>query len=225
MGAQLVVQFTSATSGIGQLAGLPVMVISVPVLASASGTVTVSAVAADSSIPVASGLVTIQGTLSVQKIYAGMGVVPAGSVVPVYGSGFTSATTVAIDGAAIASTRFVSATEVDVTLAGATELVGKRVRVTDAGVEFDYFCFQPNDPVSFQETSSLGSFLTNVQPLFPLVAATGFTGRNSVTNGVVAVQNPNQTAASVSFTNLGQIGTGPAQITAPNYLPHRLFGR
>ena len=164
-GAQIDVQFTSATSGIGQMAGLPVMVISVPVLASASGTVTVSATSPDSSVTVASGSVTIQGTLSVEKIYAGRGVVPAGSVVPVYGSGFTSSTTAVIDGVEIDSTKFVSATEIDVTLGGATELVGKRVRVTDGGVESDYFCFQPNDPVNASAFASLTSF----QPLFPLV--------------------------------------------------------
>ena len=214
-GAQIDVQFSSPTSGIGQLAGLPVMVISVPILASASGTVTVSATSPDSSVTVASGSVTIQGTLSVQKIYAGMGVVPAGTVVPVYGSGFTSSTMVAIDGVGIASTRFVSASEVDVTLGGATELLGKRVQVTDGGAEFDYFCFQPNDPVNIQETSSLGSLFTNVQPMFPLSAATGFTGANNMTGGAVAVQNSNQTAASVSFTKLDQAGIGTVQTTVP----------
>ena len=40
------------------------------------------------------GSVTVRGTLSVEKIPAGMGVVPAGTVVPVYGTGFTTSTTV-----------------------------------------------------------------------------------------------------------------------------------
>jgi hypothetical protein len=48
------VQFLSASAGIGQLAGLPVMVISVPVLATAQGTTTVSATSPDSSVTVAS---------------------------------------------------------------------------------------------------------------------------------------------------------------------------
>jgi hypothetical protein len=156
-GSKIDVQFSSATGGIGQLTGLPVLVVSVPVLAAASGMVTISATSPDSSVTVASGSVSVQGTLSVQKIYAGMGVVPAGTVVPVYGSGFTSSTTVAMEGVEIASTSFFSASEVDVTLGGATELVGKRVRVTDGGVEFDYFCFQPNDPVPYSETGTLGA--------------------------------------------------------------------
>ena len=84
---QIDVQFSSASGGIGQLAGLPAIVISVPVLASAAGrTVTVSATSPDSSVSVASGSVTVEGTLSVREIPAGMGTVPAGTVVPVYGA-------------------------------------------------------------------------------------------------------------------------------------------
>src|ERR1035437_10351571 len=50
----------------GHLAGLPVMVCSVPGLASASGrTGSVSATSPDSSVSVASGSVTVRGTLSV----------------------------------------------------------------------------------------------------------------------------------------------------------------
>jgi uncharacterized protein (TIGR03437 family) len=213
---QIDVQFTSATGGIGQLAGLPVMVISVPILASASGTVTVSATS--SSGTVASGSVTIQGTLSVQKIYAGMGVVPAGTVVPVYGSGFTSSTQVTIDGVVLASTRFVSASEVDLTLGGATELVGKRVRVTDGGVEFDYFCFQPNDPVNFPSNTYFGSAVTPVQPLFAVFSGTGFAGSNN-RGSVIEVQNPNPTAASVVVSFSGYATNGQTYAYPPLSIP------
>src|ERR1019366_7035604 len=120
------VQFSSATGGIGQLAGLRVVVISVPVLASAAGrTVAVSATSPDSSVSVASGSVKVQGTLSVEKIPAGTGVVAAGTVVPVYGKGFTASTTVTIDGVAITSARFISAEEIDVIIGGGGGLVGK----------------------------------------------------------------------------------------------------
>ena len=104
-------------------------------------TVTVSATSPDSSVTVGSGSVTVQGTLS--------GVLPAGTVVPITGTGFTSSTTVSIDGVVVSSTEFVSATEIDVTIGGSTELVGKLARVTDSGVEFEYFCFRPNDLVNF----------------------------------------------------------------------------
>jgi uncharacterized protein (TIGR03437 family) len=201
-GAQIDVQFLSPSGGIGQLAGLPVMVISAPVLASASGTVVVSATSPDSSVTVASGSVTISGTLSVGKIYAGMGVAAAGTVVPVYGSGFTTATTVEIDGVVIGSTKFVSAGEVDVTLGGAAELVGKRARVTDGGVEFDYFCFQPNDPVNFPENTRFGNYAANIQPLFPMAAVTGVNTYNGYVGDVVELQNPNQNAATVNVADV-----------------------
>jgi hypothetical protein len=197
------VQFSSATNGIGQLAGLPVLVISVPVLASAAGrTVAVSATSPDSSVSVASGSVKVQGTLSVERIPAGMGVVAAGTVVPVKGKAFTPSTTVTMDGVAIASTRFVSAEEIDVTIGGATELVGKLARVTESGVEFDYFCFQPNDPVD-ASSSRFWSSVANVQPLFPVFAATGFAGYNGYPVSVIEVQNPNPAAATVGLTNIG----------------------
>jgi uncharacterized protein (TIGR03437 family) len=210
-GSQVDVQFSSATGGIGQMAGLPVMVISVPVLAPASGVATVSATSPDSSVVVASGTFTVQGKLSVQKIYAGMGVMAAGTVVTVYGSGFTPSTTVAIDGVAIASAKFVSAGEIDVTLGGAAELVGKRARVTDGGAEFDYFCFQPNDPINSPLDPSYDSTVSKVQPLFPLVAFTGAGNYFAYLGGVVAMQNPNSTPATANWADvdLDAIGYQP----------------
>ena len=207
-GPQLDVQFSSATGGIGQMAGLPVMVISVPVLASASGVATVSATSPDSSVVVASGMVTVTGTLSVQKIYAGMGVIAAGTVVTVYGSGFTPSTSVAIDGVAIASAKFVSAGEIDVTLGGAAELVGKRARVTDGGVEFDYFCFQPSDPINSPLDPSLENDVANTQPLFPLMAFNGASASNGYLGGVVAIQNPNSTPATANLADVALASIG-----------------
>jgi len=60
---QIDIQFSSATGGIGQLAGLPVIVISVPVLTTATGTSVVSATSPDGSATVVSGSVTVQGIL------------------------------------------------------------------------------------------------------------------------------------------------------------------
>ena len=80
---QIDVQFSSPNSGIGQLAGLPVLVISVPVLASAAGrTVTVTATSPNSSVSVADGSLTVNGALSVGKIPAGLGVIPRGPWYP-----------------------------------------------------------------------------------------------------------------------------------------------
>lgn len=206
--SQIDVQFSSPNGGIGQLAGLPVLVISVPVLASAAGrTVTVTATSPDSSVSVADGSLTVNGALSVGKIPAGLGVIPAGTVVPISGTGFTPSTAVTIDGAVIASTKFVSATEMDVTLGGATELTGKLARVKDGAAEFDYFCFQANGAVNASQ--SLFPGVQSVQPLFPLQAGTAFRGGGGYTGTIVAVQNPNSASANVSFAATGNCCSPP----------------
>lgn len=214
---QIDIQFSSASGGIGQLPDLPVIVVSVPVLAAAAGrTVAVTATSPDSSVTVAGGSVTVQGSLSVQNIPAGLGVAPAGTVVPVYGTGFTASTTVTIDGVEIASSEFVSAQEIDVTLGGAAELVGKRARVTQGGVEFDYFCFAPNAPLNFPENTTFGSVVATVQPLFPMVEATALTSPGQ-DGAVMEVQNPNSSAATVSValtTNFSQFA-GEQTLTIP----------
>jgi uncharacterized protein (TIGR03437 family) len=196
-GGQIDIQFSSPSSGIGQLAGLPVIVITVPVMSAAAGrTAIVSATSPDSSVTVASGSVSIKGSLSVGLIPAGMGVAPAGTVLPVLGTGFTPATTVSIDGVAIASTKLVSAQEIDVTLGGSAELVGKVARVQDAGTEFDYFCFEPNDP---------GNLPTPVvQPLFPLLAMTSVRTTSGSVGGLIAIENPNDVAATVTYANVAE---------------------
>jgi uncharacterized protein (TIGR03437 family) len=195
---QIDIQYSSASGGIGQLASLPVIVISVPVLATATGTSVVSATSPDRSATVTSGSVTVQETLSVGKIPAGLGVAPAGTVVPITGTGFTPSTTMTIDGAVIDQANYVSPTEIDVTLGGSAELVGKRARVMDSGVEFDYFCFQPNDPLNFPENTGYGPGFANLQPLFPIVASTSSITGGAFDFGATVVQNPNPTAANVS---------------------------
>jgi uncharacterized protein (TIGR03437 family) len=181
------------------------------VLASAAGrTVSVTATSPDSSLEVASGSVTVNGALSVAKIPAGLGVAPAGTVVPINGTGFTASTTVTIEGVAISSTRFVSPQEVNVTLGGAAELVGKLARVKDGEAEFEYFCFQPDGPVTFSSTG-VGGRLENVQPLFPLLSSTGFRASSASTVGIsLAIQNPHASTATVTDTAI-QVCCGPLQ--------------
>ncbi len=164
------------------------------------GTVMVSATSPDSSVTVGSGSVMVEGMVSVVKIPAGMGLVPAGTVVPITGTGFTSSTTVSIDGVVLSSVEFVSSTEIDVTIGGAAELAGKLARVTESGVKFHYFCFQSNDSVNFPESTGYGPLAANVQPLFPLAAVTGAYAYTNNSAGVVEIQNPNTTEAAVSFS-------------------------
>ncbi len=217
-GAQVDIQFASPSGGIGQLAGLPVLVISVPVLAAASGrTVTLTATSPDSSVTIAPGSLLVQGSLSVARINAGMGVVPSGAVIPVLGSGFTPSTTVTMDAVSIASTKFVSSGEIDLTLGGAAELTGKLARVRDGAAEFDYFCFQPADPVNSASTSKFAQSISGVQPLFPIFASGGFSGSTTEIGGVIYVQNPNTSPAAVTVTNTNSC-CGPGIYATPTSL-------
>lgn len=216
---QIDIQFSSASGGIGALAGLPVMVISVPMLAAATGTSVVSATSPDSSATVGSGSVTVQGALSIGKIPAGLGVAPAGTVVAVTGTGFMATTKVAIDGVALASSNFISSTEIDVTLGGAAELVGKRARATEGGEEFDYFCFQPNDPVNFPENTNFGNVVAPVLPLFPVFSGLGFYGYTNMIGGVIEVQNPNPNPASVVVSSNGYSTNTQTEAYPPLSLP------
>jgi uncharacterized protein (TIGR03437 family) len=132
----LSVQFYSATSSLGQLPGVPIVMVTAQVLATAApgatGTVTARpAQSPGSTFPatVNPGTITVGGTVSVSGVTPGMGLLPSGATVVINGSGFSSATPVTIDGVSLASTQFVSATEIDATLGGQTEIVGKHLHV------------------------------------------------------------------------------------------------
>src|SRR5258708_22122423 len=97
------VAFTSPSGGVGRLPGLPILEFTVPVK---SGSATVTPVISVSSLKdllgrsygltVTAGTVTVSGSLAVQNVTPGGGIVPAGSVVSGRGVGFTAATFVSI---------------------------------------------------------------------------------------------------------------------------------
>ncbi len=151
---QVDVQFTSPSGGIGRLPGLPILTLTVPILSTAA-TGTISTVTADASksswldasgnsyaVTVTPGSVTIGGSVSIQNLSPGGGLLPAGTVVKINGTGFTPSTPVEIDGVSISKTQFVSAQEIDVTLGGAAELTGKRVVLGNV----QYFSAMPSAP-------------------------------------------------------------------------------
>jgi uncharacterized protein (TIGR03437 family) len=154
-GTQAIAYFYSPTAGVGQLPGIPIMVVNVPVLAGAI-TGAAAAITVNSSpqlappwqdpqgdtymVTVNPGTFTVGGGLSVGSVTPGGGLLPAGAVVALTGTGFDPGTAIAVDGLSIASKQFVSAEEIDVTFGGATELSGKHLRVTNsAGASADYF--------------------------------------------------------------------------------------
>jgi uncharacterized protein (TIGR03437 family) len=132
------VQFYSTTSSLGQLPGIPMVLVTAQVLPTAApgatGTVTATAGSPDSPgsdfmATVNPGTITVGGAVSVSGVTPGMGLLPSGATLVIDGTGFTSATSVTIDGVSIASTQLVSATEIDATLGGQTEVAGKHLHV------------------------------------------------------------------------------------------------
>jgi len=84
--------FKPAARGSAQVRNLPVLVIDAPVLASAPAGKTVAVTAIANGVSVIPGSVTIAGSLSVRSIAPGGGILPAGTVLHINGTGFTSST-------------------------------------------------------------------------------------------------------------------------------------
>jgi uncharacterized protein (TIGR03437 family) len=160
--------FSSPSGGIGQLPNLPLFVVSIPVLAGAKAGAA-AAVTLDASgspwtdaqgntytVTVNSGAVTVGGGLAVASVTPGGGILPAGTVLQIAGTGFDSTTTVAIDGAAVASLRFINSQQLEATLGGATELTGKDFRLANAnGQMVDYFSAFPSAPAGFSGSAGI----------------------------------------------------------------------
>jgi hypothetical protein len=80
---------------------------------------------------VVSGVFTVGGSVSISNVVPGGRFVHAGSTVRVTGIGFQPLASVQIDEVEVASTRYVSPTQLDVVLGKPTQMYGKRVRVTN----------------------------------------------------------------------------------------------
>ena len=137
--------------------GLPVFTVTAPVMASAkpgAGTISVDPGSAWSdpqgnqySMAAATGAFTVGGAMSAQSVTPGGGLLQAGTVVEIDGTGFDAGIGIAIDGVSLASVQYISGQVIRVTLGGATEMTGKRVEVTSRNdAEVDYFASLPSAP-------------------------------------------------------------------------------
>ena len=152
--------FSSKSGGIGQLPGIPVFTVQVPVLATApagsKNTITLDPGTSQwtnpqgsiYSVSVATGDLTVGGTLSIQNATPGGGLLPSGQVLRLDGSGFDATTTVTIDGSAISSPRVLSSQQMELTLLGRTELTGRHMVVKNAaGESVVFFPALPSTPI------------------------------------------------------------------------------
>lgn len=203
------VHFSSASASIGQLPGLPIFVVSVAILSGASGGAVTADPSASSwtnaskaaySVSVVAGGLTVGAGESILNVTPGGGVLPAGSVVKVTGSGFLPADTVSIDGVSIATQEYVGSGEIDVTLGAPTEMTGKHVRVGNS----DYFASLPSVAAPMPEGFT---GLTGIVPLVPLATmSTGTLADNTIeqpfTSDGLALLNPNLTPVTVLLQGL-----------------------
>ena len=226
-GQSLDVSISSAAAGIGQLPHLPVLTVTIPVLAT-TPVGTVSTITLDASpvppgvqwtdpqrniysVTVAPGSVMVGGTLSVQNLVPGGGLLPAGAVVRINGTGFSAATAVSIDGVSVSNTQFAGAGEVDLTLGGAADLTGKRVVLRNPdGAQVEFFSSIPSAP-------DLAPANSPVQPLLPMQTWTSAGVTFTERGGMIALQNPNPIAVDVILQTTSVISplAGQTTVTIP----------
>ena len=232
-GQSLDVFVYSAAGGIGQLPHLPILTVTVPVLATAP-VGTVSAITLDASpgagnvppgaerpwmdlqhniysVTVAPGSVTVGGSLSVQNLVPGGGLLPAGTTVRIHGTGFSAATSVNIDGVSISNTEFAGPGELDLTLGGAADLTGKRVVLRNSdGTQVEYFSAIPSAPDQAPANSP-------IQPLLSMQTWTSAGVTFTERGGLIALQNPNPTAVDVILQTTSVISSlgGQTTVTIP----------
>ena len=217
-GRHLDAHFSSQTGGIGRMAGVPFLVVSVPVLASATpGKTSPLTFHAGStswrdtqhvqySVVGVPGTLTVGGSLSVQDVVPGGGMLPAGSVVKIDGTGFTDHTTVAVDGVSIASTQFVSPQEIDLTLGAAADLTAKRVLVQNP--DHSQTAFFSSLRGSFVHRPASGP-LTTIQPIFPLLLySAGNAGTFVVSDAGVSLENPHKDPVDVIIDSVATLTNG-----------------
>jgi hypothetical protein len=152
-----------------------------------------------------SGVLTIGGKTSVTDVQPGGGIIPAGATISIKGIGFQATSKVDINNAIIATSKFISSNEIQVTLSQAFAIEGQRIRVTTNNERVTYY--------PYQRTTQLGKsthpLVASSLPLFSHTAWTQAffhpTLQGTVFSGV-ALQNVNASSASVTFQLFSSVG-------------------
>lgn len=216
------VQFSlsSPLASMGQLSDYPIVTVAIPVKASATpgdtaylrfdpnGSQWVDPDGQPYPVLTTDGVLTVGGTLSIKNIVPGGGVVTAGTKIAIQGIGFQPDSKVQVNGARVATTTYVSADEIDVTLDADTNMTSQRVRVTNPSnnERVEYYSYQRTKPVGqsanplIAVTAPLFSqTFWNVAYLKPVLTNTQFTG--------LAMQNQTTTDARVRLRLSASDGT------------------
>ncbi len=219
-GQSLDVTFSSKAAGIAQLPGLPLLTVTVPVLSSAPAG-TVSAITVDASrlvwgdaqnrtfsITVIPGSVTVGGSLSIRDATPGGGLLAAGTPVRIRGTGFSAATTAAIEGVSLSRVQFVSAGELDLTLGGPADLTGKRLLLRNPdGEQAESFSAASSTP------DQAPANLASLRPLLSMQTLTGASFQFTIRGGSIALRNPNPTPVDVVLQSQNSFSPLDSQTT------------
>ena len=211
--------FSSPLTSFGTNLDYPVVTMAIPVLATATRgkkvPLTLDGVnstwldpsAQPYPVELQSGTLTINGTLSVSNVVPGSGVVVAGKPITLSGTGFPADAVVKVDNAVVTSVQFVSSTQLRITLAAATNMENRRIRVKNPATNelVTYYSYQRTAPVG----ASTHALVASSYPLFsrgkwtkayfkPVVSATSFSG--------LALQNAGAAGVTVKLDLLSKTG-------------------
>ena len=152
---------------------------------------------ANYSVPLPkNGILTIGGSIAISNVVPGGGSLPSGSVIRLLGTGFTTQTTVAVDGVLINNLTFVSPTEMSFVLGEAADLTSRRIRAKNRdNFESVYYSYL-RDLVNGTSTRPL---LNACHPVFAnlTVTSVGLTIPAAPANGFNAVTLRNSSFAQI----------------------------
>jgi hypothetical protein len=151
-----------------------------------------------SPLEVSAGTLTIGGTINITSVSPAGVQVPAGSVIAIWGMGFTPSATVDVEGANTVTSKFVSSSEIDITLDQKVLLDGVRVRVRNSTERVMYYPYLHTAEVGSSSNPVIGATV----PLFSRVTYTTATlswSRSGTAFTGLALQNPNQNSAQITL--------------------------
>jgi hypothetical protein len=160
--------------------------------------------------PISPATITAAGSVSITDVIPGGGVVPAGSVVRVLGTGFGPNTRIILNEGEVTAVTVVSKTEIRLTLGAATQLTGKKLQVINPdGSQDTYFSYMRGVVVGQSARPLLGITI----PMFSTqaykqVVFNTFSAASTNRFNALAIQNPNPSPTDVTielFTSAGSL--------------------